>query len=192
MHNTLDHTQTILEDGKKINYEYKCIKCANCCRIPIKIVISIQYIFKWREIGFKDYLQNIQICPTTFSPLKLAEMADDQRKELIDFILEAHFYRGEGRGFLIERPYFKQDWGSRPILSPNSPETVIKGMQLGLKYIIINELTGDCLFLKNNLCSIQEVKPTSCKLFPYDQENKIRMNKRILELCKGLKKRLEV
>lgn len=177
-----------MEQGKKVTYTFECIQCGECCKIPTKIIVSKQDIVKWREKNLQGYLECVQICPTTFSPVKLRELTEDKRDELINFILTNHTFRGEGDGFLIDRPYINRNWSSRPILSPKEFETVITGIKLGLEYIILNELTGKCHFLKDNSCSIQELKPSSCKLFPYDRKNQIRVNKRILEVCTGIKK----
>ncbi len=114
-------------------------------------------------------------------------MSEKHRDNLIQFILKTHKYRGEGHGVPIERPYLKRKWSDRPILNPESFEIVLQGMNLGLEYMIMNELHDQCPFLiKGKVCQIHDSKPWNCTLFPHDQEHRLRTDNKILEICKGI------
>jgi Fe-S-cluster containining protein len=173
---------------RKVQYRFKCLKCGDCCRVPIKIIISVNDTIKWKELNKTDFLNHIQICPLTFSPLKLGEMDEGERTKVIEFIVSNHTYDGEGSGFTIHRPYLRRGWSSRPILHPNSFDVIIKGVKFGLEYIMSNDLGGQCPFLRENVCSIHEIKPLVCKNFPYTEKGKLRTEKRLLEICKGIQK----
>ena len=173
---------------KKTIYKFKCLKCANCCESGIKIYISKKDIINWEKLHRKDFLKFIQICPTTISPLYLSKIEKKIRKKLLEFIISNHNYERDGDGFVIERPYLKRNWNSRPILNPRSFDVINKGIELGLKYMISNEFNAKCPFLKDNLCSIHKIKPIACVKFPYYEPDKVCVENHILEICKGIKK----
>mgnify|MGYP001450670356 CR=1 FL=1 len=60
--------------------------------------------------------------------------------------------------------------------------------ELGKYAIIINDGKG-CPFLKNNLCSIQDVKPKQCSDFPYWPEvyTSLEVREDIQTFCPGFK-----
>ncbi|TFG06335.1 MAG: hypothetical protein EU539_07905 [Promethearchaeota archaeon] len=81
-----------------------------------------------------------------------------------------------------------KNFGRMPILVPQSLEIVLQGLEWNLVYIINFEPGGYCPFLKNNLCSIHEVKPNVCARFPYDEEGNLRIDDFFIKICKGIKK----
>ena len=124
------------------------------------------------------------------------EIEFEKKVNLIkDFVLMHHNYLGEGTSHLPIHDYFSfffpietyfEGKGSWPIFSPKSFRVVLDGMELGLKYVLLFDSIGHCKFLKKNLCSIHEFKPQACKMFPLDAEGKLRLNDRVLKLCKGI------
>ena len=171
---------------QKSRYNYECRKCGKCCKV-LEVVLLEEDILKWKKTKRDLYLNFIEICPMTFSTVKLKEMEEEKRNKVVSFILANHEYGGEGNGFPIRNSYFNQNWGSRPILKPKSFDIMIQGMQLGLEYILLNEFHKKCPFLKKHLCAINDSKPFFCSLFPYDINKELRLEPFILNLCKGIK-----
>ncbi len=115
---------------------------------------------------------------------------------LKDFILRNHNYLGEGESNLTIHGYFSffypneayfNGMGERPIFSPKNFRVILKGINLGLKYILMFDALRHCGFLEGNLYSIHKLKPQACKMFPLDMEKKLRKEKHILNVHKGLK-----
>ncbi len=174
--------------GNDSNYHYNCVRCANCCKESVEVSLSKRDILNWKRDERKNYLKYVQINPKSISPYFLEAMSEKKREKLIKFVLENHTYIGEGRGFNIDRPFFKLDWSNRPILNPKSFEIILEGMKMGLNYTIITEMSDDCPFLRGNICFIQELKPEGCRKFPFNKKNELRLDDFTLEKCKGIKK----
>ena len=169
-----------------MNYEYRCIHCARCCRGIIQVIIYEDDLRKLIQDEGSHIVHNLMLNPISFSPLKFEKMEEKQRLKVIDFILKNHEYSGEGDGFQIDRPFVKRNWGSRPILVPKTPEIILQGMDLDLEYILTHELHGQCPFLNGNFCTIQASKPKVCRQFPFDRENRLRVDDFVLSTCRGV------
>lgn len=106
-------------------------------------------------------------------------------KELIAFIHETHLYFGTN----CLRNYIKTiipDIGYDPVLSPKNFRVLLKGLGLGLKYIIRNGSDGACPFLNLNRCLINDIKPNDCTRFPYNEDGSLRMDYPFISICNGL------
>lgn len=144
---------------------------------------------EWNE-EFIAYVKN--------HPNQCAEIMDTPKAQMVyDFLFEEHEYIGEGNhrkhpalGDVYKFPEpFEWQW---PIFIPNHFDIVFKGMKLGISYLAITDLTGDCEFLENGLCSIHKRKPIACERFPYRRvEGKWRLSvfPKFIKVCKGLKRR---
>lgn len=185
-------------------YEYKCIKCGECCRAGLEISIRKDDVLTWIQAEKKDFASHIQIDPKSISSEGLGgyhieeenallqllknygeEEYEEKKKELEEFILTNHDYLGKG---IVPLPIyaFIKDLGRMPILVPKSFQAVFEGMKRGIAYILMYQSNQWCPFQKDNLCSIQDIKPQDCKRFPYDKEGKLKTEDHILKLCKGI------
>lgn len=111
---------------------------------------------------------------------------EEKLKKIKQFILNNHNYLGEGDLDLPINLYFEGK-GNRPIFSPKSYQVMLDGIELKLNYIIIWDSYKKCPFLRGNLCFIHEIKPSACRTFPYTHEGKLRLDKRALKVCRGLR-----
>lgn len=219
---------TLGKDGDLERFRYECIKCGNCCRNTFDIHLSDEDLLNWRRAGKKEFLQHIQIDPSSISPgyndvysrlvqkygkkaYKIINMEEntfnllkniklfDQNKHderinmLKKFILKTHDFQGEGMKDIDFPHDFLPGYGYRAIFSPKSFKIVFKGERLGLKYILIMERRDECEFLSNNLCSIHNYKPLTCKGYPFvlkkitDLKDFERRMEKALSICKGFK-----
>lgn len=124
------------------------------------------------------------------------KMEFENRLERIrKFVLDNHDYLGEGTGNLPVHSYFSfffpvntyfEEVGNMPIFRPQSFVVMLTGMDMGVKYVLSFDSLGQCFFLKENLCSIQEIKPVACQEFPFDQVGSLRTAERVLDICRGI------
>lgn len=119
---------------------------------------------------------------------------ESRLKIIKNFVLENHNYLGEGTfqfpvhgyfAFFFPTDAYFKGMGERPIFSPKSFKTVLDGIELGLQYILIFNPEGQCHFLEGNLCSIHDLKPVACQMFPLDANGDLRVEEKILNLCRG-------
>ncbi len=82
---------------------------------------------------------------------------------------------------------FPQVFGVCPIFIPNTFNTIIEGWNLGLNYKLLYRTNDYCSFLVGNKCSIHEIKPTYCKIFPYDHNGELKVDDNKIRVCGGLK-----
>jgi Fe-S-cluster containining protein len=117
-----------------------------------------------------------------------------QLKLIKEFVLENHNYLGEGPFHFPVHGYFAfffptntyfEGKGERPLFSPKNFKAILDGIELGLQYILIFNPAGHCNFLEGNLCSIHDLKPIACRMFPYDTNGNLRVEEKILKLCRG-------
>jgi len=194
-----------IEEGKSKNFQFNCVQCGSCCRAGFEVVVERQDIELWIKAGKRDFYQFLQIDPKCISQSglagyhieeintldKLNEQYDDDKyknklQELKDFILKNHSYLGKGPPLPIYTILTKL--GRTPILVPKNLNILIEGLKWGLVYIIKYESGGSCPFLRDNLCSIHEIKPKACKLFPYNEKGELRVDDFFIKICKGLKR----
>ena len=115
--------------------------------------------------------------------LKKYEIKLDKLKK---FILKNHEFLGNGPPLPIYT--FIPDLGRTPILVPKSLKVLLKGLKWGLVYILKFKLSGSCPFLKDNLCSIQEIKPKVCRIFPFNEKGDLKVDEYFINMCQGLTK----
>ncbi|TFF90897.1 MAG: hypothetical protein EU548_00675 [Promethearchaeota archaeon] len=189
----------------KINLEFECVKCGECCKGGYIISILKEDIIKWQKTEKIEYLQNITIDPNCISLEDLSKFnykrnksieiikknhnekkSDLNVEKIIEFIKKSHLYQGkDSNSYPIYTilPNLKHS----PILIPRDFNIVLKGFELGLTYKIILNSKGDCPFLKLNLCSINDFKPKVCRKFPYDNNGTLREDDHFTSICRGLK-----
>jgi Fe-S-cluster containining protein len=178
--------------------------CGSCCRAGLEVVIEKEDIRRWIQHERNEFAKYIQIDPKCISYDGLAgyhieefntlekikekfKEQESKRKieELHEFILKNHEYLGKGPPLPIYT--FLEDLGRMPILVPKDLMITIKGMELELVYILKFEEGGYCPFIKENLCSIHEIKPNVCKTFPYNKEGFLKIDDFFTKICKGLR-----
>ncbi|MFX1606219.1 MAG: YkgJ family cysteine cluster protein [Promethearchaeota archaeon] len=112
-----------------------------------------------------------------------------------NLVLENHDYCGEGETNLPVYSYFSfffpvdvyfEGVGPFPIFRPQAFTVILKGMDLGVKYVLSFDSHGQCNFLEEDLCSIHEIKPVACQRFPFNQDGALRVDERVLEICCGI------
>ncbi len=81
---------------------------------------------------------------------------------------------------------FPQVFGVCPIFIPKIFNTIIEGWKLRLNYILLYRANDHCSFLEGNKCSIHEIKPTYCKIFPFDHNGELKVNDTKIRVCRGL------
>jgi len=193
----------------KWNYEafdgsdFQCLKCGECCRAGYEVYIQSTDVKRWMNLGKEEFLKRIIINPECISvekyyPYKVNEINirnnkqnnsrehNTKKNELIDFITKNHSYYGQSPlRYHINTilPDVKQD----PILIPNDFKTLLKGINLGLNYIIENDEYGNCAFLDLNECRIHDLKPIACKRFPFTKDKCLRKEELFTINCKGIK-----
>jgi Fe-S-cluster containining protein len=185
-------------------YEYKCIKCGDCCRAGLEISIRKEDVLTWIKAGKEDYVSYVQIDPKSISSEGLGgyhieeenalldllknygeEKYEEKKKELEAFIIKNHYYLGKG---IVPLPIytFIENLGRMPVLVPRSFQIVLEGMKWGIAYILKYYLNRFCPFQKDNMCSIHDIKPHDCKKFPYDDKGNLKTDPHILKICKGI------
>ena len=111
------------------------------------------------------------------------------------FVLDNHDYLGEGTPNLPVHSYFSffypldtyfEGVGNWPIFRPRSFVVILEGMDMGVKYVLSFDSLGQCFFLRESQCSIQEIKPVACQEFPFDQDGLLRTDERVLDICRGI------
>ncbi|MFX0072094.1 MAG: YkgJ family cysteine cluster protein, partial [Candidatus Hermodarchaeota archaeon] len=112
---------------------------------------------------------------------------DKKIEQLKRFILKNHIYLGKGKPLPVYS--FIKDLGRMPILVPKSLKVVLKGLERDLVYLLNFEPGSFCPFLKDNLCSIHEIKPNVCRNFPYDKNGELKIDEYFIKICKGLIKK---
>ena len=186
-------------------YKYKCVQCGNCCRAGFEIVLEQEDIDRWIKIGKSDYYQFIQIDPKCISKTGLAgyhieevntleilekKYKDKEYKKKIEglkkFILNNHQFLGNGPPLPIYT--FLTELGRTPILVPKSLKIISKGLEWNLVYIIKFEVGAYCPFLRDNLCSIHDIKPNVCRSFPYNEKGELKIDEFFIKICQGLTK----
>jgi Fe-S-cluster containining protein len=180
-----------IENGKKVYYQFECIHCGDCCRF-LDILLEKEDILKWISEKRGDLLAYIQIQPESLSAdfFVKAEL-EGKLDEMKQFLLTKH-HRSQSEDFqrdsLMFSHLFLPDIGRNSILSPDSYETVLAGMKVGIKYMFVSRSGGDCVFFTGNGCSIYESKPLICTRFPFETNGTLAVNDWTLRLCKGIKR----
>ncbi len=188
-------------------YKYNCAQCGNCCRAGFEIVIEQEDIERWIKAGKSNFYQYVQIDPKCISNTGLAgyhieevntlqklkekykdKEYDSKLDELKEYILKNHVYLGKGWPPLPIYT-FLPDLGRTPILVPKNLNVLLEGLKWELVYVILFEVGGYCPFLKDNLCSIHEIKPNVCRSFPYNEEGDLKIDEFFIKICQGLTKR---
>jgi Fe-S-cluster containining protein len=191
------------KDGKRVIITYNCIKCGSCCRAGFDVRIRDTELSNWIKLGKEEFIQYIQIDPKSISLEGLGgyhieideekvslgvlfqNYSDEEKQDIIYFILNNHIYRGQGE---IPLPIytFIPTMPPRPILIPKNFDIIKQGLERNIVYILKFNLIM-CPFLDGNLCSIHEIKPEDCKNFPFDQDGNCIINDFELKICKGMK-----
>lgn len=184
--------------------DFECVLCGECCRAGYEAYVNREDVKKWKILDKNELLENIIINPQCISVNNETELNsedgnilkrirkqfknfDRKIKELIEFIQKNHLYYGKN----CLRLYIKTilpDFDYDPVLVPKSFNSILKGLDFGLEYIIKTDVSGKCTFLNLNLCSINDFKPIGCKKFPYTKDKCLRKDELFLSVCRGLKK----
>lgn len=182
---------------------FKCMKCGECCRAGYDVYINKEDIEKWKILDKNELLDHIIINPQCISINNETELNsedgntikrirrnfknfDRRIKELVEFIQENHLYYGK-TGLCLYIKTILLDLDYDPVLVPKSFNSILKGLDFGLEYIIKTDVSGKCPFLNLNLCSIHDIKPIGCKKFPYTNDKCLRKDELFLSVCSGLK-----
>lgn len=180
-----------LEDGKKIYYQFECNHCGECC-IFLDVSLSEVDILNWMQKERMDLIQYVQIHPQSINyENRLKAIINGNLDQLVAFILNNHNCLVVDKGLqgvsitLSPEEIFGN--GYNRIFKPFDFQTMLQGMQLGVKYMLMSELNGYCIFFKGDHCSIHEVKPRICQQFPYDETGRLALNHWTLSICKGIK-----
>lgn len=192
-------------EQKTDHYKFNCIQCGNCCRAGFEVVLEKRDIETWIKARHSEFYQYVQIDPkcisdtglagyhieevNTLEILKKKYNGKEYKKKLAKlkkFILKNHIFLGNGPPLPIYT--FLSDLGRTPILVSKTLKILIKGIEWGLVYIIKFEISGYCPFLKDNLCSIHEIKPYICRSFPYNEKGELNLGEFFLQICQGLTK----
>ena len=187
-------------------FHYECKKCGNCCRAGLEVVIEKQDIETWIRARKDDFSKYLQIDPKCISLEGLAgfhieekntiqkikdkfkdEKVNKKIQQLKRFIIENHFYLGKGKPLPVY--IFIEDLERMPILVPKSLKIVLKGLKWDLVYLLNFEPGGYCPFLKDNHCSIHDIKPNVCRNFPYNKNGELKIDEYFLKICQGLYKK---
>nr|MDO8114844.1 YkgJ family cysteine cluster protein [Candidatus Sigynarchaeota archaeon] len=203
--------------GKKQYYRYKCTLCGECCRHDYVIDIRMDDVARWKQQDREDIVRGFQIdmkslAPAAVIPLgwykvhpidqgtttekgsqKSPEMAflDEHREgvnELVRFIVDNHVRVSNGLKNEYLPHWFLPDTCYIAIFQPKSIVIMKQGILKGIRYILINNLRGQCEFLQANLCSIHDTKPIVCQEYPNKDhlENDVRAATKFIEVCKGV------
>ena len=188
-----------------MKYEFKCLRCGDCCRAGLEISIRREDILNWLQAGKNDFNVHVQIDSKSISSEGLAgyhieeqnalmellkvnnkEDYEIKKKELQEFILKNHDYLGKG---MLPLPIYSfiETLDRMPILVPRTLEVVLEGIKRGIAYILKYKSDRRCPFQQDNLCRIQEIKPKDCKRFPYKEDGSLKTDNYILKICKGIK-----
>lgn len=196
----------IIIDNKIKRFRYECIRCGDCCRAGFEILIHADDAKRFIQHKKTDYVQYFEIDPKCISEqglggfhieeanvlkrLKEGYNGEDYRiilEELKEFIDSKHIYLGES---IYPLPIYTvfENYGRNPIIIPKSFVIMKDGWKKwGLVYRISFGTSRACHFLKDNVCSIHEIKPFECQVFPYDKEGNLRKDNHVLRICKGYK-----
>jgi Fe-S-cluster containining protein len=120
--------------------DFECEMCGDCCRSGYNIYVNKEDVEKWKKLIKKKILDYIVLNP-----------------KCINVNIEAKL------NFLL------QDIDYLQVIIPRSFYSILKGLELGLEYILKPDISGKCPFLKSNLCSIQDFKPIGCIMFPINK-----------------------
>jgi len=189
-------------EQRAVKYKYKCVQCGNCCKAEFEVVIEQEDIERWIKAGNSNIYQYVQIDPKCISNTGLAGYHIEEENtleklkakykdkgynkkldELKEFILKNHIYLGKGPPLPIYT--FIPDLGRTPILVPKNLNVLLDGLKWGLVYVVLYEVGGYCPFLKENLCSIHEIKPNVCRSFPYNEEGDLNIDEFFIKICRG-------
>ncbi|MFX0071518.1 MAG: YkgJ family cysteine cluster protein [Candidatus Hermodarchaeota archaeon] len=189
-----------------VEFDYRCVGCGECCRTGYKVFINNADIEIWQKKGIIEILNYIKIDPKSISfkkynqhqeedgnaILKIKEASngknlDKKFNEIISFIQKNHQYQGK-EFYPLSCFTILPNMRHHPILIPKTYDIILKGMRLGLTYIIKLDARGFCPFLHLNSCTIHDIKPFACKRFPYRRDGRIREDDHFYSICLGLKK----
>jgi Fe-S-cluster containining protein len=123
--------------------DFNCEMCGECCRSGYNVHVNKGDVEKWKKLNKQFLLEYIIINPKTISETNDAILISKEHKKTF------------------------QNPESEPILIPKSFNALLKGLDIGLEYIIKSDISGKCPFLHINRCSIHIFKPMGCNLFPY-------------------------
>jgi Fe-S-cluster containining protein len=190
----------------KTEIQYECIKCGECCRSGYKVFIKKEDIEIWKKLEKFEILEHIKIDPKCISLKQFNEDMDndgdaiiknkikydfknskESLRNLINFIEKNHLYQGcdfYPLDYITIMPNMRRN----PIFIPKTYDSIFKGMNLGLNYIIQLNSKGFCPFLKLNSCTIHKIKPIACKRFPYKKDGTLRDDDYFFSICRGIKK----
>jgi Fe-S-cluster containining protein len=184
-------------------HDFECLRCGECCRAGYDVYIKREDVENWKKLEKKELLENIIINSACISINNKTECNSEEGisikrikkkynnfskklEELRRFIQNNHEYRGKN----CLRQYIKTillDLAYDPLLAPKSFNTILKGLEFGLEYILKTDASGKCPFLNLNLCLIHDFKPIACKNFPYARYKQLRNDKSFLTKCRGFK-----
>lgn len=182
--------------------------CGECCRSGYDIHVQEQDINQWRKLEKFEFLDNIIIKTQCISINDGTELncedghiikrikkdyknSDKKIEELIKFIQTNHDYYGKSC-LRLDLKTIIPNLDYDPVLKPKNFNVILKGIELGLDYIIKTNVNGECPYLTLNLCSINDFKPIGCKKFPYTKDKCLRKDDFFLSICRGVKKIKEI
>lgn len=137
---------------------FKCLSCTQCCkRYNISILPEeAERIAKGLGISLKEFFE-------TYADLFIQLFPSSFKKEKL--VVSINSFPKELQKNLIEA---------------NSSHFLI------LPGIILKRNEDACIFLKDNLCSIHEIKPEPCNLFPFISWNPETDLRKSYKFCAGL------
>ena len=67
-------------------YEYKCIKCGQCCRAGLEISIRKEDVLTWIQAGKEEFASHIQIDPKSISSEGLGGYHIEEENALLELL----------------------------------------------------------------------------------------------------------
>jgi len=174
--------------GNRIYFKFKCNHCGECC-LFLDVILTEEDIRNWMQKKRTYLIQYIQIQPQSLNSENILKAKIEKKfNSLETFILNNHLSKNKNvRGdFIKSSPEINLQNAFDKIFTPYSFEAILKGINLGLKYVLLSDESGYCIFFKGDQCAIHRIKPSICKQFPYDTNGVLAVNNWTLHICQGI------
>ena len=166
------------------------MKCGECCRAGYDVYVEKNDIEKWQDLGKTSLLRHLMINMKSsilknnlnitekdgnLSIKKKINNPDINLDLLAEFIIKNH-YNFDQEPQNSDCDTISNGYDQDPILVPIGFKIMLKGLNMGLDYLIRQNSDHHCSYLKNNECLIQDIKPSACKRFPFTTDKCLRAN----------------